>query len=278
MNIDDLLRDALHDDRWALPVAPDTLSGVRRKRAKRQRTRAVGAALAAGSLVTGVALAATQLGGSQRSSLQVGASVPSSGCDVAPPATPIPGSTPAYPIRSARDWFMTKAQSDAFFHTYNEPSPGPDARVPSPQASGPLTDRLMAELVGAGVPGTETLQRDEANSGLRGAPELHGKLSDGRDLYVGRSKALFPTNLGGLFGDAEVKSESADVVEMVPDTGCAALLIPYPAQPGYPTSAGVEVITPDGYATGWNSQTIPLSQLKAWAYAAARWATAHPAG
>jgi hypothetical protein len=50
---------------------------------------------------------------------------------------------------------------------------------------------------------------------------------------------------------------------------------------GLPNVAGgqdVQVLAPDGTSTGWNSETIPIAQLKAWAFAAAQWATAHPAG
>ena len=37
-----------------------------------------------------------------------------------------------------------------------------------------------------------------------------------------------------------------------------------------PISSNVVVVDHNGVATGWNSATIPLAQLKAWAIAAAQ--------
>ncbi len=277
MNLDDTLRDTLADDRWALPVPADTLSAVRRKRARRQRTRVGGAVLATAGMVTGGVLVATALPGSgsdpARSVIRPLSAPEAVGC-AAPPAGVLPGSNPPYTVKSARDWFMSKAQSDAFFTNYNQPSPRPDARVPSPQPSGPGTDRLLSALEAAGVPGTETLDRDEADSGDRGSYVVKGALADGRQLNVYRQRLLFPMNTDGIGSDG---SSRYVTVEQVPGTGCAALV--FTGTPAIPGSTGfVSVVTPDGLGTAWNSATIPMAQLKAWAYAAAQWETTHPAG
>lgn len=272
MNLDDLLRDTLTDDRWALPVPADTLSAVRRRRVLRKRTRVLGAALASTLAVGAGAIAMTQSGGEQRSTL-LPAAVPFSGCDVAPPAQPLPGSNPAYVVSSARDWFLTKEQSAAFFDSYRQPSPAPGDSVPSPQATGPGTDRLVAILTAVGVPGADALDRDEADSGDRGSPSLHGHLADGRELNVYRRILRFPLNRNGIGMDG---SERLTTVEDVPGTACASLVFT-----GIPDQQGggfAATVAPDGTITTWNSPQVSLAQLKTWAYAAAQWETTHPVG
>ena len=271
MNLDQLLTDALHDDRLALPVPADLLDVVRRKRRTRQAFGVTGASVSVVAMVAGaVALAP---GGSQGTAL-VGSTppAPAAGCD-APATGQLEGSS--YVVRSARDWFMTKARSDAFFHTYIQPSPKPEDSVPSPQPSGPGTDRLIAALTAAGVPGADALHRDEANSGQRGALELHGTLADGRELEVVSSRTLFPFTISGYYGSDTEDSSKDVVIEDVPGTSCAALLLA--PKPGMSSSALVQVVTPDGVSTGWSSSSVPLAQLKDWAFAAQRWLDAHPA-
>lgn len=273
MSFDDHLRDVLHDDRWALPVSPDTLPAVRRSRARRRAARTTAGALAVVGAVTGGALLVSGSDGPAARSVVrplVTPPVPS-GCS-APPAGRLEGSD--YVVRSARDWFMTKAQSDAFFRTYAQPSPKPEDTVPSPQASGPGTDRLVAALTAAGVPGADALDRDEADSGTRGSLTLHGTLPDGRTLYVNRMQTLFPYTLSGYYGSDTEDSTRDITLEDVPGTGCEALLLPA-HRPD--TLALVQLMTPSGITTGWNSSDIPLEQLKQWAYAAAQWETEHPA-
>ena len=156
MNLDDQLRSALHDERLALPVPAHTLDVVRRKRRTRQVLGVSGASLSAVAVVAG-AVALSPSGGTRVA--QVG-TTPSTtvagGCD-APAAGQLEGSS--YVVRSARDWFMTKAQSDQFFSHYDEPSPKPQDTVPSPQPSGAGTDRLVAALLAAGAPGVDRLAR-----------------------------------------------------------------------------------------------------------------------
>jgi hypothetical protein len=271
MNLDQLLTDALHDDRLALPVPADTLEQVRRMRRRRQALGVTGISL---SVVAVVAASVTLAPSGSHRTATVGStpSAVAAGCD-APAAGQLEGSS--YVIRSASDWFMTRAQSDAFFHSYNEPSPKPEDTVPSPQPSGPGTDRLVAALTAAGVPGADTLDRDEADSGQRGALELHGTLPDGRELQVSQSRTLFPFTISGYYGSDTHDSSKDVVIENVPGTRCAALLLD--PKPGGSNSAVVQVLTPDGVSTGWGSPTIALAQLRAWAFAAQRWLDEHPA-
>jgi hypothetical protein len=169
---------------------------------------------------------------------------------------------------------MTKAQSDAFFRTFVEPSPKPEDSVPSPQPSGPGTDRLVAALTAAGVPGAAALTRDEASSGERGALALEGRLPDGRELSVNQTPRMkSPFTTSGYYGSDTDDSSKDVAIESVPGTGCAALLLGPSARYSYSL---VQVVTPDGISTGWVSATIPLAQLKQWAYAAAQWETTHP--
>ena len=69
MNLDDLLRDTLTDDRWALPVPADTLPAVRRKRTHRQRRSAALALTSAGGAVGAIMLVASALGGGATATL-----------------------------------------------------------------------------------------------------------------------------------------------------------------------------------------------------------------
>lgn len=272
MSFDDHLTDVLRDDRWALPVSPETLPAVRRRRSRRRAARTTLSVLAVAGAVTGGPLLLDGGGAPARSVVQpLATPVAPTGCSAAP-AGRLEGSD--YVVRSARDWWMSKATSDAFFATYQQPSPKPEDTVPSPQASGPGTDRLVAALTAAGVPGAGVLDRDEADSGTRGSLTLHGKLADGRTLFVGRLHGLFPYTTSGYYG-SDVDDSSKDVViEDVPGTGCAALLL---APKGdINRFAQVQVMAPDGLATSWSSPDVPLAQLKQWAYAAAQWETAHP--
>lgn len=281
MTFDDHLRDSLTDDRWALPVAPDTLDRVRRARDRRRRVRTGAAVLAtagvvgAGAVLLGQAPAGqgrqVVLPGSEASpTLDPAVSLVAS-CATAP-AGRLPGSD--YTVRSARDWFVTREQSDAFFRTYSAPSPGPDAVAPSPQPGGPQSDHLVSALTAGGVPGAEGLRRDEAQSGTRNSPQLEGTLPDGRPLLVSRTRLQVPASTSGYYA-SDTEDSSKDVtVEPVPGTDCVALLL----APTTHRTALVQVVTPDGLSTGWSSEQVPLATLKEWAFAAAQWETAHPNG
>ena len=271
MNLDDLLADALHDDRWALPVSADTLPAVRRSRDRRRAVRTTAGALAVVGAVTGGALLLGSSGGDPgRSVVRPLATPTPSGCE-APAAGRLEGST--YVVRSARDWFMTKTVSEAFFASYQQPSPKPGDTVPSPHATGPGSDRLVAAATAAGVPGADQLDRDEADSGDRDSPSLKGRLPDGRHLSVYRRPLGTPVNRDGIGMDG---SEVNTAVEDVPGSACASLVFT-----GNPGQGGgfVTVAAPDGTSTTWGSpeRDISLAQLKQWAYAAAQWETAHPA-
>ena len=261
MNLDDQLRDALHDERLALPVPSGTLDVVRRKRRHRQ---ALGVSAASLSVVAVVSAAITLApsGGTPRASV-VGASTPAS-------ATPIPGSTPAYYVRTARDWFLSQADYEAFLTTFVEPSPKPEDRVASPQPRGPLTDRLAEAMTAAGVPGVDGLARDEANSGVRGDINVHGTLPSGASIWVSRRQATFPTTTQPRSDDTSPLLPAAPVVD-VPGTADAAVVY----QPSWCTC--ITVVTPDGLMTDWNSKDTPIAELRAWAFAAARWDAEHPA-
>ncbi len=267
MNLDDLLRDTLSDDRWALPVPADTLPAVRRKRTQRRALATI--ATATGAAATVVALALT-VGGSGGTEPIV--SLPATAAGPSTP-TPIPGSTPAYTPKTARDWFLTGVQSDAFYAGYQQPSPRPGDTVPSPHATGPLTDRLLEEIEAIGVPGASGLDRDEAESGNRGSIQLQGKIASGQDLYVGRRPLTAPINTNGIGSD---NSEKRTTVEDVPGTEQAALVLRPDLTSPTPRSSTVFVCTPSGQVTVWSSTTLSLAQLRAWAFAAAQWADAHP--
>jgi hypothetical protein len=270
-DLDRLLHDALHDERLALPVPADTLHAVRRRRNRRRTAGAALAGVTAVGLAVGSVALAQGPSGTTPSRLAEAPVAGPHGCATAP-AGQLEGSD--YVVRTARDWFMTKAQSDAFFHTFSEPSPKPEDTVPSPQASGPGTDRLVAALTAAGVPGAAGLARDEASSGERGALSLEGRLPGGSELHVGQTPRMkSPFTTSGYYGSDTEDSSSDVVIETVPGTGCAALLLAPSARYSY---ALVQVVTPDGISTGWTSPTLPLAQLKQWAYATARWETTHP--
>lgn len=264
MNLDDLLRDTLHDDRWSLPVPADTLPAVRRKRARRQATRAATAVLAVGALVIG--------------GVVVGGSLPGGEPSVLRPAqaggtpTPIPGSTPAYTPLTARDWFMSDAEQQAFFAGYQQPSPGPDYRAASPQPRGPLTDRLVAALDAAGVPEATGLERDEADSGIRGNITVHGTLPGGHSLYVMQNPLSFPLSLQPRSGDTDAIPPAVPVRD-VPGTPYAYTV--FGVSPGV-LHTNVVVVTPEGLSTGWSAEGVPQEQLTQWAIDTARWMFDHP--
>jgi len=87
---------------------------------------------------------------------------------------------------------------------------------------------------------------------------------------VSRGRALYPVDTAAIAGPFP---ETASV-EDVPGTACAAFI--YTGLPKVPGGHAVQVMAPDGTTTGWLSETIPIAQLKAWAFAAAQWADAHP--
>ena len=65
MNLDDLLRDTLSDDRWALPVPADTLPAVRRKRTQRRALATIATATGAAAAVVALALTVGGSGGTE---------------------------------------------------------------------------------------------------------------------------------------------------------------------------------------------------------------------
>lgn len=234
-------------------------------RASRKRQRRVAALAATVALLGALAVADLGAGGS-RAIL-----VPANPSSAATP-TPVPGSTPAYTPLTGRDWFLSKAEGEAFYAGYQQPSPRPGDSVPSPHATGPLTDRLVDEMKAAGVPGTESLTRDEAESGHRGSIQVQGSLPDGRGLYVGRRTMDAPLSINNI-GSAD--SERLTTVEDVPGTDAALLLLRAdPASPA-PRYTSAFLATPSGQLTVWSSDTVSLAELKAWAVAAYRWSLEH---
>ena len=86
---------------------------------------------------------------------------------------------------------------------------------------------------------------------------------------------LYPSTISGYYGSDTDDSSKDVVIEDVPGTGCTALLLAS-TLPGN-RFALVQVMTPAGRSFGLSSQTIPLAQLRSWAYAATVWLDAHPA-
>ena len=262
MNLDDLLRDTLADDRWAVPVRPDALDRVRRSRAARQR-RMTALALTGSAAVVGVAVLLTgQLGGAGQRVVQI------PGASTAPSAaspTPLPGSTPGLYLTTGRDWFFDGEAADRFYATWIQPSPGPGAFVPSPAPLGPLSEHLADDVRAAGVPSDAQLRREDSSGGQVGETYVWVTLADGQTMYVYRSQLKAPVNLDGNGGEGNPRG----IVEDVPGTGSALMIWPQPLD-RLPISSNVVVVDHNGVATGWNSATIPLAQLKAWAIAAAQ--------
>src|SRR5438067_4192728 len=101
MNLDQLLRDALHDDRLALPVPADTLHQVRRLRRRRQRLTVAVATVSALGLAGG---AVALLPGSSSS-----ARLSPYSADGVPTGSPVPGVSPDWVPANGSEWLLTEA-------------------------------------------------------------------------------------------------------------------------------------------------------------------------
>jgi hypothetical protein len=259
MNLDQMLTDALHDERLALPVPSDTLSLVRRRRRRRQARLVAGTAAASVTLV-GAAVGTVSLLSSPASSL----SPYSSG-------GPVPGISPAFAPTSGRDWILSPDAWRTFRATHTEPSPPPgQSTVASPAPLAQMSADLLADVRAAGLPaGTQSL-REDAVGGQPGTAAVHVTMSGGVPVEVFRTTLVEPTSTEQ---NGPGTNTDATVVD-VPGTTDAAALFPTYGY-GFPGRDGnahqVMVVTSEGLMTSWVApESVPLDTLRAWAFAAAR--------
>lgn len=255
MNLDDQLRDALRDDRWALPVAPDTLSVVRRKRAKRQRTRAVGAVLVLGCAGFGGAalvIRGAGAGPTVRLSPYAAAGVP--------PGSPAPGISPAFVPDSGRDWLLNRAQWQAYDGTHTHPSPAPgQSSVHSPAPLSSQSENLLFEVTHAGLPDDGTYTRDDSNGGQPGVAVVQATLPNGVHLYIVESLLQEPYN----YEYSELTADDAAKIHVTDIPGTSSALL---------TSAGTAsafVVSRGGVSTSWAVVKGEVSPETLWAWAIA---------
>jgi hypothetical protein len=276
MNLDQLLHDALHDDRLALPVPAGTLDAVRRKRRTRQRLAIAGTSVAAVTLVGGAVSAATLLSSSS-STLSPYAT------GGVPVGSAAPSISPSWIPSSGNDWLLTDSEYRSFSTSHTRapyPSPGPgQGRVPSPA---PLTSRselLLQDVQGGNLPSGTSYRREDSPGGDPDETDVHVTLPDGTPVEV------FRRNLDGPFAFHQNAGDGVNpgaTEEQVPGTSSGAALYPnfgysFGAKwsldgNGAPIGAhGVVVVSRGGVATTWAApSTVPLTTLKEWAYAAAQ--------
>ncbi len=286
--LDDLLSEALHDDRLALPVSPDTLSAVRRSRARRQRVRAVGAVGATGSLVLASVLVVQSVRPTTpSSSLRPAAGGPPASSP-ATPASSVPGISPAWMPNSGNDWLMTTAEYDAFEASHTRapvPSPGPgQGRVPSPAPLASPSAQLADEGGHADLPTGTDVRREDSPGGDPDATALHLTLADGTPVEVERRQLPGPLPFHAYAGDGVNEGATE---RPVPGTSAGAAVYPqygYGFPPPYAGTDpavgahGVAVVTEDGVMTTWAAPaSVPLADLQRWAFTAAQWASTHQA-
>jgi hypothetical protein len=265
MNLDDLLTEALHDERWALPVPADTLSSVRRLRRARRRRAVLLSTAASVAVLTGVAVAVAEVPGSSTDRVATYASS----------AAVAPMISPAWTPTSGREWLLTNQEYDAFYASHTKapyPSPGPgQGRVPSPA---PLTDRsaaLLADVLAGGLPTGTTYRREDSPGGDPNETAVHVTLADGTPVEVSRRSLDGPFAFHRDGGDG-VNAGATE--EAVPGTDDAAALYP---DFGYgfahyagDRAHGVNVVTASGVVTSWAAPSVvPLATLRTWAFAAA---------
>jgi len=276
MNLEDsllenALRESLNDDRWALPVPPDSLPRLRRGRAARRRRTAVLTVTGCLALTAaGVAVATSLPHPSQRLGTYA------SGGN--PPGSPVAGITPPFVPDSGRDWLLTSAQWAEFSRTHTHPSPGPGQSVVSSPA--PLAEQsadLLADVEAAALPTSATLRREDSVGGQPGAAAVHVRLEDGTPVEVLRQQLQEPFAFDAVNGpgrDGNGENRDATVVD-VPGTTSAASLYPnygfgFPGESGA-ESRGVIVVSRGGVMTTWVApQRVSLDTLRGWAIAAAQ--------
>lgn len=251
MNLDDLLHDTLHDDRFALPVPADTLEGVRRRRRNRHRLAVAGTAVCALGLVGGAAVALAP--GSSSTRL-----VPyAAGGGGVPEGSPAPGITPAFVPTSGRDWLLDAAQWEAYDKSHSHPSPAPgQSTVHSPAPLGPQSAGLLAEIQAAHLPAGTTYHRDDSTGGQPGAAAVEVTLPDGASVVVEETQMQEP------FGYESADTSGHAAVFDIAGTSSAAV--------AFPAAPSVVVISRGGISTGWytGSKSVTLADLTAWATAA----------
>ncbi len=268
MNLDDLLHDAVHDDRWALPVPPDALEGLRRGRALRRRQRAAACSVAAVLAVAGGAFAIVAAIPHHR--VQLGTFAGSGGV---PAGWPAPGITPAFVPTSGRDWLMTTAEYATYARTHTHPSPPPgQSSVASPA---PLTEQsaeLLADVQAADLPAGAKLRREDSAGGEPGVAQVHITLADGTPVLIERRQLVepFPYDAGNPAADGSTTDPNPNPPTLVdvPGTTSAALVVSIASQ--VPAANTVNAFSRGGVSTYWFAAApVTLDQLKAWAFAAA---------
>ena len=253
MNLDQLLTDALHDDRLALPVPADALQRVRRMRRRRQRLTV--AAASAGTLALvggGVAVVSTMASSSP-------AAVSSYASAGVPDGAPAPGITPAFVPASGRDWLLTDAQWKTYDATHTHPSPAPgQSTVHSPAPLAEQSAVLLSEVQQAGLPEGASFHRDDSSGGQPGVAALEVTLSDGRHFMVIEQQLQAPFNYEGA---VENPNKGAAVFD-VPGTSSAGVT--------FPSAPSVVVVSRGGISTSWYASDVgpTLAELRAWAIAA----------
>jgi hypothetical protein len=270
MNLDDLLHDTLHDDRWALPVPADTLDRVRRsRRHRRQGFALAGSGLSVAAVVAGAALVGS-LSGGRGASL-----VPYS--DGLPAGSAAPMISPDWVPQSGADWLMTNAEYDAFYAGHTKapyPSPGPgQSRVASPAPFTQKSADLLAEVQAAGLPAGTTYRREDSPGGDPDETAVHVTLPDGTPVEVSRRALDGPFAVHQAGGDG-VNAGATEVA--VPGTDDSAALYPdfgygFGLRDRGQGAHGVNVVTASGVLTSWAApDVIPLATVRSWAFAAAQ--------
>jgi hypothetical protein len=252
MNLDQLLTDALRDDRLALPVPADTLAVVRRKRRHRQRLTVAATTVSAVALVGG-AVGATSVLSSPA------ARVSSYASGGVPEGSPAPGITPAFVAVSGHDWLMTHDQWVAYSAGHTHPSPAPgQSTVHSPAPLAEQSAVLLDEVQQAGLPEGTRFHRDDSSGGQPGVAAIEITLPDGQHLVVTEQQMQEPFDYEG---SAENTNEGATVFD-VPGTASAG--VAFPSQPS------VLVVSRGGITTSWyaGSPGPTRAQLQTWATAA----------
>jgi hypothetical protein len=252
MNLDQLLHDALHDDRLALPVPAGTLDAVRRKRRTRQRLAVAGTSVAALAVVGGAVSAATLLSSSSSTLSPYAAGG-------VPPGSPAPGITPAFVPESGRDWLLTDAEWQTYNASHTHPSPAPgQSAVHSPAPLAEQSAVLLNEVQQAGMPPGTTFHRDDSAGGQPNVADIQATLPGGGIVIIEERQMQEPFDYEG---SAENTNPGATVFD-VPGTSSAAVQLPQ--------GPSVTVISRGGLSTSWftNGHGVTLADLRAWAIAA----------
>lgn len=272
--LDSLLRDAVHDERWALAVPADAMERIRRGHRTRRRR---GIALAAAGCLLACGGLATLVVNLQNRTDQV-ASYASS----APQPVAVAGITPAFAPLSGRDWLLTPRQHQDFIDTHSGPAlssghyPGPADDPSITQAS------LRAAVQAAGLPDGTRL----ANHPVDGLVGIRATLPNGVLVDISRSRVQIPFIYSFNSSGQPVAPNTGhhELVDVPQTTSTAALTSDYPY--GFPNSApgavddngdgapdtnNVTVADAHGVTTNWSAYaSVTLTQLRTWAFTSAR--------